>query len=40
MNARQAVHVYASNADLVAFMDWEPNPEDDTKGYAQNMIVT
>jgi len=39
MNARQAAHVCASNADLVAFMEWEPNPADNTKAYAKNMIV-
>ena len=40
MNDWQAVHAYASDVDLVAFMEWGPNTEDDTKGYVQNMIVT
>ncbi len=40
MDDWQSVHVYASDADLVKFMEWGPNSEDDTKGYIQNMIMT
>jgi ribosomal-protein-alanine N-acetyltransferase len=34
----EQVHVYASDADLVKFMDWGPNSENATKDYIDTMI--
>ena len=36
----QAIHLYAADADLVKFMEWGPNSEDDTKAYVQHIIST
>jgi len=34
------VHIYASDADLVKYMDWGPNTEDDTRAFVEAMIKT
>jgi ribosomal-protein-alanine N-acetyltransferase len=36
----EQVHVYASDADLVKYMDWGPNSEEETKDYINRVILS
>ncbi len=36
----QAVHIYASDPEVVRFMEWGPNDEDDTKAFISRSIAS
>jgi len=36
---QQAVHEYASDSEVVRYMDWGPNTEEETKGFIQRALA-